>query len=138
VRCEPSPTPWTRWRALAERPRKSARLRLRPLQGASAEQCNPGPSSAPSPRVEVADHLRVTGSVVARQAADRIYIVVANPRDPDRVGIFVGKWRTLEGALPGGRLYDSAARLRRVESVDEARAVWARAHPDIPMPTFRL
>jgi len=69
--------------------------------------------------VEVADHLRVTGSVVARQAADRIYIVVANPRDPDRVGIFVGKWRTLEGALPGGRLYDSAARLRRVESVDE-------------------
>ncbi|CAE7206467.1 unnamed protein product [Symbiodinium sp. CCMP2592] len=89
--------------------------RGRAARTSSSSTASPPPDqpSNPAPRVAVADHLSVTGSVVARHTEDRIYIVVANPGDPDRVGVFVGKWRSLEE-----------------ETLDEARAVWARAHPD--------
>ena len=109
-----------------------------PTSCSSATSHSAGPTSTASPLSTAKGSLDVPGSVVAKHTDNRIYIVVANPRDPARVGVFVGKWRTLEEALPGARLCDSAVRLRRVESLDEARAIWARAHPSIPMPTLRL
>ncbi|OLQ14595.1 hypothetical protein AK812_SmicGene1219 [Symbiodinium microadriaticum] len=60
------------------------------------------------------------GSSVQYHSDLRLYLVLANPKQPANVGLFRGQWKTLEASLEGGRLSGSSARLRRVP--DEATA----------------
>ena len=84
----------------------------------------------------------VTGSAVCYHGETRIYVVLANPLSPDKVGWIAGPakttWPRLEAALPGGRLSGSRVRLRRVQSLAEAESLWQRQHPGVPMPEFPL
>ncbi|CAE7273945.1 rluB [Symbiodinium sp. CCMP2592] len=91
-----------------------------------APRARPGPSE-PTPAAQGA----VTGSAVAYRQDWRIYLILANPRQPHRVGLVQGPgadtWRKLEQSLPNGRLSGSAVRLRRVESLAHAQRLWQEA-----------
>ena len=84
----------------------------------------------------------VSGSAVAYRQDWRIYVVLANPKQPERVGVAQGPgsetWRRLEKTLPGGRLSGSAVRLRRVESLQHAQRLWNEAHPGLVMPELEI
>ena len=75
----------------------------------------------------------VSGSTVAYRQDWRIYVVIANPQQPERVGVAQGPgadtWRRLEKTLPGGRLSGSAVRLRRVESLRTRTVALERSTP---------
>ena len=73
------------------------------------------------------------------QPADvRCYVVIANPADSSTLGFWSGPnpqtWRLLESKLKGKRLLGSGARLRRVQSLEEAKQIWATAHPSRTKP----
>ncbi|CAE7434654.1 unnamed protein product, partial [Symbiodinium sp. KB8] len=78
----------------------------------------------PRARPSQSSQALVTGSQVAYREDIRTYVIIANPRQPDRVGCVQGggstTWRRLEETLPGGRLSGSAVRLRRVENWQHA------------------
>ena len=103
---------------------------------ARAEACKEEAGARPSKE----EQQRVTGSTVAYHNNIRTYIVVANPRQPDRIGCVQGPggetWRKLEASLPGGRLSGSAVRLR--ENRQHAQQIWEAAHEGIQMPTLLL
>ena len=84
----------------------------------------------------------VTGSSVAYRGDLRTYVILANPRQPHRLGWVQGPagavWPRLEATLPNGRLYGSLVRLRRVNDLEEARALWETCHPGKPMPQLLL
>jgi len=90
----------------------------------------------------VVEQGRVTGSSVCYHGDTRFYVVLANPREPHKVGWTAGPakttWPRLEAALPNGRLSGSRVRLRRVQSLAEAETLWCREHPGVPLPQFPL
>ena len=96
----------------------------------------------PRARPSQSSQALVTGSQVAYREDIRTYVIIANPRQPDRVGCVQGSgsttWRRLEETLPGGRLSGSAVRLRRVENWQHALQVWEAAHPGTEMPSLQL
>lgn len=72
----------------------------------------------------------------------RIYIVLANPNDPESLGCWEGPnpqtWKAIEKTLRGGRLAGSGARLRRVEDLKAAAKLWKDVFPCRPMPVKRM
>ena len=77
------------------------------------------------------------GSSVQYHSDERLYLVLSNPRQPSRVGLFRGLWRILEASLEGGRLSGSSARLRRVPDEATAREIWFSHFPDQPLPMLQ-
>lgn len=79
-----------------------------------------------------------SASHIAYHPDVRCYVVIANPADSSALGFWSGPnpqtWRLLESKLKGKRLLGSGARLRRVQSLEEAKQIWATAHPSRTMP----
>lgn len=81
-----------------------------------------------------------TASNIAYHEDYRHYIITKHPLN--QVGYLSGPgattWKKLEKTLPGNRLAGSGARLRRVESREEAQRIWTMAFGQIPMPNLEL
>ena len=79
-----------------------------------------------------------SASHIAYHPDVRCYVVIANPADSSTLGFWSGPnpqtWCLLESKLKGKRLLGSGARLRRVQSLEEAKQIWATAHPSRTMP----
>ena len=78
------------------------------------------------------------GSSVQYHTDVRLYLVLSNPRRPDVIGLYSGQWKFLEEQLAGGRLSGSEARLRKVESQEQAERMWADHFPNRAMPMLTL
>lgn len=78
------------------------------------------------------------GSSVQYHSDLRLYLVLANPKQPANVGLFRGQWKTLEASLEGGRLSGSSARLRRVPDEATAREIWSSHFPNKALPILQL
>ena len=81
---------------------------------------------------------RATGSHVAYHEDIRCYIVLENPNDQTSLGFWQGPaphtWRRIERTLKNGELWGSKARLRRVQTRQEAEELWQTVHPGRKMP----
>lgn len=81
---------------------------------------------------------RATGSHVAYHVEIRSYIVLENPNDQTSLGFWRGPaphtWRRIERTLKNGELWGSKARLRRVQTRQEADELWRTVHPGREMP----
>ncbi|CAE7566198.1 unnamed protein product, partial [Symbiodinium microadriaticum] len=132
-----------RWEVVSAVGRAAAGVRTQPVSEAasaeakSASKPDAKQPSAPSSEAPV-ESGRASGSHVAYHEDWRHYVILANPKKPDLIGYISGPgattWKRIEKALPTGKLCTSAARLRRVESENQARQVWAEAHGNREMP----
>jgi len=81
---------------------------------------------------------RATGSHVAYHKDIRCYVVLENPNNQASLGFWRGPspqtWRQIERTLKNGELRYSNARLRRVQSLQEAEELWQSVHPGRKMP----
>ena len=81
---------------------------------------------------------KVTGSTVAYHRDVRCYLVFSNPHDPKSVGFWKGEnpstWKRIEATLKNQSLAGSGARLRRVDSKQQAEELWKKSFPSRPMP----
>ena len=72
----------------------------------------------------------------------RTYLVLSNPLEPSFVGWVQGPasvvWPRLEARLPGGQLFGSRVRLRKVADVDAAQNLWNQHRPGVPLPKLPL
>ncbi|CAE7196758.1 unnamed protein product [Symbiodinium sp. CCMP2592] len=72
----------------------------------------------------------------------RTYLILSNPREPSFVGVIQGRasevWPKLEARLPGGQLFGSAVRLRKVADEVEAQTLWNQHRPGVPLPKLQL
>ena len=136
-----------RWEVVSAVGRAAAGVRTQPVSEAasaeakSASKPDAKQPSAPSSEAPV-ESGRASGSHVAYHEDWRHYVILANPKKPDLIGYISGPgattWKRIEKALPTGKLCTSAARLRRVESENQARQVWAEAHGNREMPALKL
>ncbi|CAE7853527.1 unnamed protein product, partial [Symbiodinium sp. KB8] len=132
-----------RWEVVSAVGRAAAGVRTQPVSEAASAEAKSASKpyakqpSAPSSEAPV-ESGRASGSHVAYHEDWRHYVILANPKKPDLIGYISGPgattWKRIEKALPTGKLCTSAARLRRVESENQARQVWAEAHGNREMP----
>ena len=133
-----------RWEVVSAVGRAAAGVRTQPVSEAEAKsESEPIAKRPAAPSVEApVESGRASGSHVAYHEDWRHYVILANPKKPDLIGYISGPgattWKRIEKALPTGKLCTSAARLRRVESENQARQVWAEAHGSREMPALKL